>query len=194
MRAGQGLRWREGDTANLCIGQGYLDVTPLQIAVMIGAIANGGTVVQPRVVDRIVSQPGTEDGPGPRTFPYEVRGRAEFDPAHLALIRRVMREDVANSAPGPNQGTGYRAEVPGMNICAKTGTAENKRGGRVVRKDVWFASFAPLEDPRYVVIVMVEGGVFGGTTAAPVAREIYRAIQKREASGEFPRPRQLARR
>jgi len=81
-----------------------------------------------------------------------------------------------------------------MNICAKTGTAENKVGGRVARKDVWFASFAPLESPKYVVIVMVEGGVFGGITAAPVARKIYEAIQKREASGNFPSRRQLVQR
>ncbi len=194
MKVEQGLRWQDGDTANLCIGQGYIDVTPLQIAVMIGAIANGGLMVQPRVVDRIVSQPGLTDDPGPRIMPYETRGRADFSPKHLELIRQAMRADVAVSTPGPNQGTGYRAEVPGMNICAKTGTAENKVGGRVARKDVWFASFAPLEDPRYVVIVMVEGGVFGGTTAAPVAREIYLAIQKREQTGEFPARRRMAQR
>jgi len=196
MKVEQGLRWQDGDTANLCIGQGYIDVTPLQIAVMIAAIANGGTMVQPRVVDRIVAQPGVEDDPGPRILPYETRGKAMFDPAHLALIRQAMRADVAVSTPGPNQGTGYRAEVPGMNICAKTGTAENKApgGGRVERKDVWFASFAPLEKPKYVVIVMVEGGGFGGTTAAPVARAIYLAIQKREQSGEFPVRRQVAQR
>lgn len=193
-RLNQGLRWQDGDTANLCIGQGFLDVTPLQIAVMIAAVANGGTILQPRLVDRIVSQPDTENDPGPRVFPHEIRGRTGFTPEHLALIRRTMRDDVAVSAPGPNQGTGWRAEVPGMNICAKTGTAENKVNGKVKRKDVWFASFAPLEAPRYVVIVMVEGGVFGGVTAAPVAGEIYRAIQKREQSGDFPASRQVAQR
>jgi len=196
MKVNQGLRWLDGDTANLCIGQGYIDVTPLQVAVMIATIANGGTIVQPRLVDRIVAQPGLDDDPGPRVMPYETRGRAEFAPEHLALVRKAMRADVAISAPGPNQGTGYRAEVPGMNICAKTGTAENKApgGGRVLRKDVWFASFAPYEDPKYVVIVMVEGGVFGGTTAAPVAKKIYQAIQKREQSGEFPARQRLVQR
>lgn len=194
MKVEQGLRWQEGDTANLCIGQGYLDVTPMQIAVMIAAIANGGTMVQPRVVDRVVPQAGAEEDSEPRVFPYETRGRAEFAPEHLALIRKVMRADVAVRAPGPDQGTGFRAEVPGMNICAKTGTAENKVGGRVVRKDVWFASFAPYEAPKYVVIVMVEGGVFGGTTAAPVAKKIYQAIQKREQTGDFPARRQVAQR
>lgn len=187
-----GLRWSDGDTANLCIGQGYLDVTPLQIAVMIAAVANGGTLVQPRLVDRIAAQPGTEDDPGPRIFPYELRGHTDFSPTELAIVHKAMRADVANSAPGPNQGSGYRADVPGMNVCAKTGTAENKVNGKQTRKDVWLASFAPMEAPRYVVIVMVEGGVFGGTTAAPVAGEIYRFIQKREQSGEFPRGRQMA--
>lgn len=196
MKVEQGLRWQDGDTANLCIGQGYVDVTPLQVAVMIAAIANGGTMVQPRVVDRIVAQPGLLDDPGPRIMPYETRGKADFSPAHLALIRQSMRADVGNVEAGPNRGTGYLADIPGMNICAKTGTAENKApgGGRVLRKDVWFASFAPLESPKYVVIVMVEGGVFGGTTAAPVAKEIYQAIQKREQTGEFPARRQIAQR
>ena len=192
LRLEQGMRWQEGDTANLCIGQGYVDVTPIQIAVMIGAIANGGTLVQPRLVERIEAQAGVDEDTPPREFPHEIRGRTSFNPQHLALIRKAMRADVAVSTPGPDQGSGFRAEVPGMNICAKTGTAENKLGGRVVRKDVWFASFAPLEDPRYVVVVMVEGGVFGGVTAAPVAKKIYQAIQKREQSGEFPRGRSLA--
>lgn len=194
MRLGQGLRWQDGDTANLCIGQGYLDVTPLQIAVMIAAVANGGTIVQPRLVDRIVAQPGAEDDPGPVVFPHEIRGHTDFTQEHLDLIRHTMRADVAVGRPGPDQGTGYRAEVPGMDICAKTGTAENKVNGRVKRKDVWFASFAPLQAPKYVVIVMVEGGVFGGVTAAPVAGDIYRAIQKREQSGDFPANRQMVQR
>lgn len=181
-RRRQGLYWTEGDTANLSIGQGLIDVTPMQIAVAIAAVANGGKIVQPRVVDRIVPQPGSSYDNEVRRFPNEVRGFLNMKPEHLALLRDVMRKDVANYLPGPNQGTGFRAEVPGMDICAKTGTAENKprTGGRVLRKDVWFASFAPKDDPKYVVVVMVEGGVFGGVTAAPIAKKIYQAIQQRE--------------
>ncbi|HAV65352.1 MAG TPA: hypothetical protein DCY13_23630 [Verrucomicrobiales bacterium] len=195
-RESAGLYWADGDTANLSMGQGFIDVTPLQIAVMIGAIANGGTLLQPRLVQRVESPRGAAEEIGTREFPPEIRGRLSFDPEHLALIRQVMRADVGNIHPGPNRGTGYKAEVPGMNICAKTGTAENKRPGesRVDKKDVWFASFAPLEDPKYVVIVMVENGVFGGETAAPVAKKIYQAIQKREQSGDFPTSRQFANR
>ncbi len=185
----RGIYMSEGDTANLTIGQGYIDVTPMQIAVSIAAVANGGTIVQPRVVDRIVPQSEYGQPEPPEIFPYETRGKLNIKPKHLQLIRDVMRKDVGNSQPGPDQGTGHRAEVAGMDICAKTGTAENKAfsGGPVNRKDVWFASFAPKENARYVIIVMVEGGVFGGITAAPIAKKIYQAIQKREETSSFGR-------
>lgn len=173
----------DGDTANLTIGQGYIDVTPMQVAVSIAAVANGGTILQPRIVDRILTQ--TEHGAAePEILPSTIRGKLSAAPKHLALIRQVMREDVGNPV-----GSGRLAEIPGMEICAKTGTAENKpfSGGSVTRKDVWFASFAPLSNPKYVVIVMVEGGVFGGTTAAPIAKKIYQAIQKQDPSTFDPR-------
>lgn len=173
----------DGDTANLTIGQGYIDVTPMQVAVGIAAVANGGTLLQPRIVDRILTQ--TEHGSAePENLPNTIRGKLSADPKHLALIRQVMREDVGNPV-----GSGRLAEIPGMEICAKTGTAENKpfSGGTVTRKDVWFGSFAPLSNPKYVVIVMVEGGVFGGTTAAPIAKKIYQAIQKQDPSTFDPR-------
>jgi cell division protein FtsI/penicillin-binding protein 2 len=78
-------------------------------------------------------------------------------------------------------GTGTKARVPGIRICAKTGTAQvqdvnNKKTGQTT----WFASFAPYEQPRYAVVVMVEDGVYGGTTCGPVAKEIYKAILEQE--------------
>ncbi len=183
----RGIYMSDGDTANLTIGQGYIDVTPMQIAVSIAAVANGGTIVHPRVVDRVVPQSDYGHPDPPEIYPHETRGKLNIQPKHLRLIRDVMRKDVGNFQPGPNQGSGHRAEIPGMDICAKTGTAENKsrEDSRVTRKDVWFASFAPKENARYVVIVMVEDGVFGGTTAAPIARKIYQAIQKREETSSF---------
>lgn len=183
----RGIYMNDGDTANLTIGQGYIDVTPMQIAVSIAAVANGGTIVQPRVVDQIVSRSDGAQADEPEVMPHEIRGRLTAAPKHLELIRDVMRKDVAPPEPGKEPGSGILAEVPGMDICAKTGTAENKPfgGGSVKRKDVWFASFAPKDDPKYVVIVMVEGGVFGGVTAAPIAKKVYQAIQKREQSSAF---------
>ena len=85
-------------------------------------------------------------------------------------------------------GTGKQALVPGMSIGGKTGTAQiTDAQNRLIGHTVWFASCAPFEDPRYVVVVMVEGdleaGVSGGGTCAPVAAKIYRTIQKLEMEG-----------
>ena len=87
------------------------------------------------------------------------------------------------------EGTGTRAFVPGMRICAKTGTAQIKQGNRIVGHTTWFASFAPFQDPRYAVVVMIEDGTSGGATCAPVAQQIYLALQKRE---QRPKPETLA--
>jgi len=87
------------------------------------------------------------------------------------------------------EGTGKAAFTPGLRVCGKTGTAqkgESKQAG--YDHIVWFASFAPYESPRYVVIVMVESGNSGGGTCAPVAGKIYKTIQELESSGNRPKP------
>ena len=73
-------------------------------------------------------------------------------------------------------GTGSRAEVRGMRVCGKTGTAEVKQGNRLVRKDTWFVSYAPYNSPRYAVVVLVENGRSGGISCAPVAKKIYEKL------------------
>ncbi|MBM3845074.1 MAG: penicillin-binding protein 2 [Verrucomicrobia bacterium] len=170
------VEWREGDTANLCIGQGFLDVTPLQMAVMTAAIANGGKVLWPRLVDKLVPQDPLMAG---QAWVYErarVRGTLPVSQRTLGIIRDAMRADVEEG------GTGKAARIPGYTISGKTGTAQvTDPRGRVVDHTTWFASFAPFEDPRYVVLVMVESGVSGGNTCAPIAREIFEAIRKRDA-------------
>jgi penicillin-binding protein 2 len=169
-----GEPWRPGDTANLSIGQGYLDVTPLQMAIMTAAIANGGRVFWPRLVMRIQS-PDPDSPAVPITFPTgRLRDRLGVPDRDLSLIRDAMLADVED------QGTGTRAFVTGMRICGKTGTAQAKRNGRSTR-DVWFVSFADYDHPRYVVVVMVEGGGSGGGTCAPVARRIYETLHKLES-------------
>lgn len=175
--------WTEGDTANLCIGQGKIDVTPLQMAVMTAAIANGGKVLWPRLVDRIVSPDAQNDDPVIQFPPRPVRDHLPVSTRTLEIIREAMRADVANREPGPNQGTGWRSDVPGMNVCGKTGTAQvTDFRNRIVGHTLWFTSFAPYENPRYVVLVMLESeaGGYGGTLCAPIAAKIYRAIQKLE--------------
>ncbi len=168
------LGWQPGDTANLSIGQGAISVTPLQMAVMTAAVANGGKVYWPRLVDRIESAE-TGDGEPPTYFPAgRLRDELSVSASNLQIIRQAMLADVEDRG-----GTGSAAAVPGLHIGGKTGTAEIEHNGRIVDKNAWFVSFAPVENPRYVVVVMVESGASGGKTCAPIARQIYQAIQKR---------------
>ncbi|MCI0747814.1 MAG: hypothetical protein L0Y58_20595 [Verrucomicrobia subdivision 3 bacterium] len=170
--------WFDGHTANLCIGQGEIDVTPLQMAVMVSAIANGGKVMYPRLVARIESPDVSANEPPIEIESGRVRDELGVSDRTLRLIRDAMLADVEDK----EEGTGKLAAVPGMRICAKTGTAQvTDERNRVVDHTTWFASYAPYEKPRYVVLVMVESGQSGSATCAPVAREIYKAIQTQES-------------
>jgi penicillin-binding protein 2 len=168
--------WFAGDTANLCIGQGRIDVTPLQIAVLTAAIANWGKVLWPRLVARIEPQ---DPLGGESTNDFRngrIRDELGVSTPTLQIIRAAMLADVEDP-----DGTGKAARVDGIKICAKTGTAQVKDArGNLVDHITWFASFAPYESPRYVVVVMVEGGASGGGTCGPIAQKIYQAIQKME--------------
>jgi penicillin-binding protein 2 len=187
LSAVQDSEWRAGETANLCIGQGDIDVTPVQMAVMVGAIANGGYVLWPRLVQRI--QP-LEAAAGQVTtnFPAgQIRDRVMIHPRNLNLLRQAMLADV-----GEKDGTGTQAAVPGLTICGKTGTAQvQDAAGHETGRNLWFASYAPFDRPRYAVVVMVESttGGFGGTVCAPIAHDIYEAIVKK---GTPPSARILA--
>lgn len=166
--------WHDGDTANMCIGQGEIAVTPVQMAVMIAAIANGGTVLFPRLVQRI--EPVDEDAAEPaKDLPAGlVRDRLTVHPRSLQLVREAMLADVEST-----EGTGTKAAVPGFRICGKTGTAQVQDGANhLTGYNFWFASFAPYENPRYSVVVMVQsaGTGSGGTVCAPIAHDIYEAI------------------
>lgn len=167
--------WRPGDTCNLSIGQGFLDVTPLQMAVMTAAIANGGKAYWPRLVSRRESPDAPRLVAATAFTPGKLRDELGVHPQNLAIIRDAMLADVEEE-----KGTGQSAFVAGMRICGKTGTAQVKHGAALIRHDTWFVSFADYDNPRYVVVVMVEGGGSGGGTSAPVARQIYQAIQKLE--------------
>jgi penicillin-binding protein 2 len=175
----------DGETANLCIGQGLLDVTPLQMAVMTAAVANGGTVFWPRLVSRVEAQEPGSAGSG-ETFPAgRVREQLRIAPAHLRLLREAMLADTEDV-----EGTGYAAfhrGKPGppllenFRVGGKTGTAQvTDEQNRVVDRNAWFASFAPADHPRYAIVAVVEGGGSGGGAAAPVCREVYRVIEQLE--------------
>ena len=115
-------------------------------------------------------------------------------PKNLQLLRDAMLADVEDSESTAFNAfhQGDRANVMAMRVCGKTGTAQimNERN-QVVDHTTWFVSFAPYEQPRYVVVVMVESGGSGGGTCAPVARDIYAAIERLEKTGA-PRGNHLA--
>jgi penicillin-binding protein 2 len=175
---------RPGDTALLCIGQGAIDVTPLQMAVMTSALANGGKVLWPRLVARI--EPATPTEP-PRVFPEgRVRDHLGVSERSLGILKDAMLADTEHP-----EGTAYAAfqyrrsfgSTKPMRVCGKTGTAQKMDlRGKLLDHITWFIAYAPYESPRYAVVVMVESGGSGGGTCAPVAREIFTAIEQLESA------------
>jgi penicillin-binding protein 2 len=179
--------WSVAATANLCIGQGFIDVTPLQMVVVASALANGGKVLWPRLVDSIRPQ---DPLPGEQILRFpkgQVRDYVGVRPSTIRTLQEAMLDDT--ESPG---GTAYEAFKGSpvnteLRVCGKTGTAQNIHNGT---KDLttWFLSFAPYEHPHYAVVVMVEMGLHGsgGGTCAPIARKVYEAILK---SQQTPAPR-----
>jgi penicillin-binding protein 2 len=176
--------WRDGDTANMCIGQGEVAVTPLQMAVVYSAIANGGTVYWPRLVSRIEPQDPSLPGVATNLPTARVRDRIGVSARSLRILHEAMLGETEDA-----EGTGKAARVPGLDICGKTGTAQvQDSDNRTTGYNYWFGSFAPYENPRYAVVVMVQipgpmmtGG--GGAMCAPVAHDIYEEIVKKENPG-----------
>jgi penicillin-binding protein 2 len=165
-----GEKWTDGDTANLCIGQGEITVTPLQMALMTAAVANGGKLLKPRLVVELEDQRTTQRM---ETIPpAQIEREIPLSPRSLNLVRSAMLADVEEEG-----GTGKAAYIPGMGISGKTGTAQVMRNGRIDHI-TWFVSFAPFQNPKYAVVVVVESGVSGGGTCAPKAKEIYKTIQR----------------
>jgi penicillin-binding protein 2 len=172
--------WHDGDSANICFGQGEMALTPMQMAVAYSAIANGGTVLWPRLVDRIEPQ-NPSNGEEPMVQPSGViRDYLGVHQRSLNILREAMLGETEN-------GTGKPAQVPGLEICGKTGTAQvQNQSGELVGHNFWFASFAPYQNPKYAVVVMVQkgpGGGSGGVICAPIAHDIYTEIVKKENLG-----------
>lgn len=167
-----GTAWRDGDTWNLCIGQGEVTVTPVQMAVMTAAVANGGKIFKPRIASHLVPQGSS--GVEPTEFPpAQIEGELKVNPRNLQLVRDAMLADVEEKG-----GTGSKAFLPGMGICGKTGTAQVEVPRAPVDHITWFVSFAPFAAPKYAVVVMIESGTSGGGDCAPKARQVYETLQK----------------
>ncbi len=147
--------WYPGDTCQMAIGQGDLLVTPLQVAEEFAAIANGGRLVRPHVISRIEGE--EQSAKSMRATSLGLKKTT------LADLRRCLKAVVA---PG---GTAERIASDRYAIAGKTGTAENSSG----KPHAWFAGYAPADNPRLVVVVIVEHGGHGGLVAAPIARYLF---------------------
>ncbi|HWD17737.1 MAG TPA: penicillin-binding transpeptidase domain-containing protein [Verrucomicrobiae bacterium] len=175
--------------ADVCIGQ-EITVSPLQMAVFTAAIANGGVLFWPRVVEKLhhVDSDTYEE----LVAPGRIRDHVAINPEHLALIRHAMVQDTEVSDPLLGNGTAFDAFhnrqdksplLPGFRVAGKTGTAEVKGSDRTPYKTTWFVSYGPFENPRYAVVVMVDHGISGGLSCAPAAEKIYAALLKMEQGG-----------
>lgn len=156
-----GEKWYPGDTANMSIGQGYLEVSPLQMVSLISMIANGGTIYKPLVVKKII------DGRGKiiETFQPEVIGKPRISSETLSIIRKGLREAVLS-------GTSQVVKFKGLSVAGKTGTAQNPHG----EDHAWFICYAPEEAPVIALAILVEHGGHGASAAAPLARQILNGV------------------
>jgi penicillin-binding protein 2 len=169
-------RWTQAQTANVSIGQGYTLVSPLQLAMSYVAVANGGTCYYPRLIDKVLYQDGTPVGDEqgkPVSFAPRLRSdlRREVTPDQIELVRKGLWKVVNEDG-----GTGGRARLKNVQVAGKTGTAQATDRGQE-ENVAWFVSFAPYDNPKYVVAVMVQGASgHGGEVAAPIATRILERI------------------
>lgn len=160
-----GYKYRGGDAVLFAIGQGDVLVTPLQLATAYAAVANGGTVHPPQLAKAVVDA----DGNPVRTIDPKPARQLPVDPATLAYIRDALTGVVTE---GTAAGAYAGFPLDRLPVAGKTGTAEVTG-----KQDTsWFASFAPANDPQYVVVGMVAEAGQGGQVAAPMTREIWAGI------------------
>jgi penicillin-binding protein 2 len=187
--------YTKGMALNSAIGQGDDNVTPLQLAMVYAAIANGGTLLKPQLVERIEGL----DGEVLQQFDPQVVNKVEIPEAHL----KAVLEGLVATAMVPG-GTAYRAMVQSglkdISVAGKTGTAQVVTIGAVrlkthqmdffQRDHAWFAGFAPAENPELAVIVINEHGGHGGSDAAPAGMAVikkYFDLKKEDAANPPPR-------
>jgi penicillin-binding protein 2 len=162
--------WHEGETMSVAIGQGYNLTTPIQMARVVAAIANGGIVYKPYIVEKVESPAGEilyQAKP-------EAQSRLGASPATLEAVRRALVGVV-------NDGTGKTARLSQIQVAGKTGTAQvvaldpddpKKKRDRRLEDHAWFVAYAPAGDPKVAVAVLVEHGGHGGSEAAPLASRL----------------------
>jgi penicillin-binding protein 2 len=153
--------WWPGDTANFSIGQGYVSATTIQMANVAAMVANDGVRYRPHLVRAIKN---TETGEVHHVEP-EIAGKIDAPPGFWAAMRQSLGHVVS-------QGTARSAQIPGIDIAGKTGSAEHDKGKKT---NSWFVGFAPAENPRIAICVLVEEAGHGGDVAAPLASQVIKA-------------------
>lgn len=154
-----GEKWYIGDSYHSAIGQGFITVTPLQLANYIAAVANGGTLYEPHIVSRVKKSDGSPEIVNPKIV------RQNFIPdSVLNIVREGMRQTVTG-------GTSQNLKDLPVAVAGKTGTAEFGGEGKT---HGWFVSFAPYENPEIAMAVLVEGGGEGHSTAVPITKDVLK--------------------
>jgi penicillin-binding protein 2 len=185
-----GESWSTGDTYNMSIGQGFLEVTPLQMLNATAAVANGGSLFRPQLLQKVTDQEGNDV----RGFQPEVIRYLPIDLTHLAAVREGMESAVVF-------GTATNAQVEGVRVAGKTGTAEffcpgdEQKSGMCKQSDplpthAWFTAFAPVENPEIALVAFVYNGGEGSETAVPIVHDILEWYFQRKAdiASEFLTP------
>ena len=161
---GESAVWTLGDTYNFGIGQGFLTVTPMQLLVAVAAIANGGDVLVPRTLERVVD----EQGNVLQQMSREVSHTLNISQRNLGIMQEALRQ-AADYGPARTGASRF------VTIAGKTGTAEFGQplaDGTYPNSHAWYTAYAPFDDPEIAVVVFLEQGV-GSTNAGPVAKQIF---------------------
>jgi len=183
-----GAPWYSGETLSLSVGQGYINTTPLQLLMLISAVANGGKLYLPQVVEKVENIYGNtlKDYP-----PVEV-AQADISEKTLHFVQEALM-----GAVNDPHGTGWACALKDFKVAGKTGTAQVIKMAQDFKKGdmdrmplkfkdhAWFVAYAPFEDPIIAVVVLVEHGGYGGAAAAPIAKRViekYLALEQMVSS------------
>ncbi len=170
-------KWHEGETLSVAIGQGFNNMTPLQICLMTAAIANGGKIYQPQIVEMVK----TTDGEIIEQFtPKLLSELSNRDKSYLHIVQDGLFGVVQGK-----RGTARNVRIEGLTVAGKTGTAQVVRLAQYkglkeqdipykFRDHAWFTCYAPADNPKIAVTVLVEHGLHGGSGAGPIARVVLK--------------------
>ncbi|MDZ7698979.1 MAG: penicillin-binding protein 2 [Deltaproteobacteria bacterium] len=182
-----GVSWQTGETISTAIGQSFVLVTPIQMAVLMSAVFNGGTIYKPQVTRWVRKA----DGEAVFEMSPEAKEKLNIKPPYLEMVKEAL-QGVVN---GPH-GTGSKARLKNISVAGKTGTAQvvamgddSKRQDEAdipwkYRDHAWFVAVAPVGDPKIAVAVLVEHGGHGGSAAAPIAKGLIETYLDKGKAGE----------